>query len=313
MSESKDKVFDIERYNKKIEEKCKVSDYILFKTEIPNTDFIGELEIIQGNDSSPYAPTSNYFLTYGILHELLQLYNNTKRETFNYFCKDILKRKETDISELKKIVSKKEKIKEEHILGFDFSYPDFILSDTTKKYSRGSDIVNFSSCYNNIKIPMKILNVFLLKNISKKSVFLIKAPCLISTVIVDYIKLLTYIFKEVQIFKLVQDSFFKDSFHLILTNPNLERYDKIKQEVKNSIKNNIGDINQAYIKNIIKYSLNNNNQEFVIKIKEFTIVLEILIATYMLNVIKALKTSIANNYRDPNVWKHLDFYFSKCL
>lgn len=309
-------IFNIEASNKKLEEKCKTSDYILFETELPNTDFIGEVEVIAGLDSTPYAIISNYFLTYGILHELLQIYNNTKKETFNYFCRDIFDRKETNISELKKIISKQEKIKEDNIIGFDFSYSSFFSesNENITKFDKGSDMTNFSSCYNNIKTPMKIINVFLIKDIKASSIIIIKVPNIISTVIIDYVKLLSYIFKEIKIFKLVQDSFFKDSFHIILSNPNIERYNKIKADIKSSMKkNNIKNVDNLYIKSIIKYNIDSNNKEFSIKIKEFATVLEVLIATYMLNIIKALKISTTNNYRDPQDWYHLDFYFSKCL
>lgn len=309
-------VFDIEASNKRLEEKCKTSDYILFETQIPTTDFIGEIEIVQGNDSTPYASISNYFLTYGILHELLQIYNNIKKETFDFFTKKILERKETNISELKKIISKREKIKEKDLIGFDFGNPSFFINSKDKniKYNKGSDMTNFSSCYNNINTPMKILNIFLLKEIKTSNVIIIKSPNIISTVIIDYIKLLSYVFKEIRIFKLVQDSFFKDSFHIIVSKPDVERYNKIKIIIKNNIKkNNIRDIEEASVKNILKYTIDDNNQEFDIKIKEFANVLEILVATYLLDITKALRTSTMNNHRDPHYWKHLDFYFSKCL
>lgn len=307
-------IFNIELSNKKLEEKCKVADYILFESNIPNTDFIGEISLVKGLDSTPYALISNYFLTYGILHELLQIYNNINKDTFNYFCQNIFNRQETNISELKKIISKREKIKEENIIGFDFSDSNFFLNQKNIKYEKGSDMSNFSTCYNNIRTPMKILNVFLLKNLKENSVIIIKIPNIISTVVIDYLKILTFIFHEIKIFKLVQDSFFKDSFHVILSRPNINRYNQVKEDIKKNIKaNNIKNIDEEYIKSIITYDIEDQNQEFISKIKEFATVLETLIATYMLNIIKALKISTSNNYRNPNDWHHLDFYFSKCL
>ncbi|QKE44590.1 putative mRNA-capping enzyme small subunit [Yalta virus] len=316
MSDANIDVFDIEASNRRLEEKCKTSDYILFETQIPTTDFISDVEIVQGNDSTPYASISNYFLTYGILHELLQIYNNTKKETFDFFTKKILERKETSISELKKIISKREKIEEKDLIGFDFGYPEFFINNKDKniKYNKGSDMTNFSYCYNNISTPMKILNIFLLKDIKQENVIIIKSPNIISTVMVDYVKLLSYVFKQIRIFKVVQDSFFKDSFHIIVSNPNIARYNKIKTDIKNNIKkNHITDIEKSSIKNILKYTIDDNNKEFEIKIKEFANVLEILIATYLLDITKALRTSTMNNHRDPYYWRHLDFYFSKCL
>lgn len=302
---------DIDFYNKLLDDKCKTGDYILFQTKIPNSDFHNELELIVGKNSSVYVLVSNYFLTYGILHELLQIYNNIKKETFDYFCQNIFNRKEASISELKKIISKKENIKLENIIGFDFSYPDFFLNNS-KKYNRGSDITNFSSCYNNINIPLKILNVFLLKDIHKNNVIIIKVPNITSVAIIDFLKILSYVFSDIYLIKLVQDSFFKDSFHIILSNPNIKQYNQIKDELKNKFKKqNITNLDGYFLKSILKHN-DEKSGEFIIKIKEFATVLELLIATYMLNIINALQKSSKNSYRDSQDWKYLDFYFSKC-
>lgn len=314
MVDNKSNIFDIETNNKKLEEKCKTKDYILFETQLPATDFINKIEISEGINSIPYAPISNYFLTYGILHELLQIYNNTEKETFLFFTKKILDKNEMGISELKKIISKREKIKEKKIIGFDFGNDSFFIKNKNVKYNKGSDMTNFSTCYNNIHTQMKILKVFLLKDIDKDDVLIIKLPNIISTVAVDYMKLLTYVFKNIRLFKLVQDSFFKDSFHIIVSNPHIERYNKIKNEIKDTIKkNNIKDIEKANIKTLLKYEIDENNKEFNAKIKEFANVLETLIAAYLFEIIRALKISLTNNHREAEYWKHLDFYFSKCL
>lgn len=301
-------IFNVSNFNKIIQQKKKTREYILFDVDVPHTDFVKKIKISSGKSNISYPLLNNYFLTYGVLHEFLLLFNKVGSKIFNYFCEDIIKRPEITLEELKKIVCAKENISEKNFIGFDFSESDFFTE--VKKYNKGSDMTNFTNCYNTNNIKMEILNIFFLEKITKNNVIYIKFPNIISSLTSEYIFLLSYIFRKVKLAKLFNDSFFKDSFHIILSDVDLSRYDKIKGEMIKQMKlKKIENVKGLYINNLVEVDIELGFGDlFKSRVKEFGINLEILLASFYFDIIKALKDGKETNRRNEEVWKELDYY-----
>lgn len=296
-------LFNITTVIRNLEQKSNKKEAIYFDLIVPSTDFKPVIKIHSGNSSDPYFSISNYFLTYGVLHEFMQLYNSLNRETFEFFCGKILDRNEVDIKTITKFIVKQNNMNNDHIEMFDYSTSDFFLDKETK-FKKGGDMINLSACYNN-RVTPEILNIFLLKKVYKDSIFIIKLPNIISTVSIDILRIICYIFKNVRIMKLVQDSFFKDSFHIVAREIDEERYESIKQEIKKEI---IPAKNTKYVSRITNNVFDDRYIGFETGIKKFATELEILIATCLLHIAKLIKNSLETQDRDKTQWKYLDFY-----
>lgn len=287
-----------------LERKQKKNEMIYFDMNIPSSDFKREIKLKNGIVSDPYYPVTNYFLTYGILHEFIQLSNNIKKETFEHFCGKILDRYELGMDDFIYRLVKEEKYEKKHIQAFDFSGKGF-FTDKTFKVKRGSDLRNVSWCYNN-SIETKVLDLFT-SNVTEESVFVIKMSNITSIASIDIIRLLNYIFKNMRLIKLVQDSFFKDSFHIIISSPNIKRYEEVKREIKQGLSTVNKDKSLVFV---TKPSLYTDNEVFETYIKEFATQLEGLIASYLFHIISLIRSGIKDNHRNKDQWKYLDYYTS---
>lgn len=297
-------MLDIKEDIQILERKQKKNEIIYFDMGIPPSDFKREIKIKNGITSDPYYSVTNYFLTYGILHEFIQLFNNIKEETFDHFCGKILDRRELSMDEFIYRLVKEEKYQKKYIQSFDFSGKGF-FTDRNFKVKRGSDLRNISWCYNN-SIDMKVLDIFR-SSVTEESVFVIKMSNITSIVSIDIIRLLNYIFKNMRLIKLVQDSFFKDSFHIIVSSPNVKRYNEVKQEIEQSLSTVPKGKSLVFV---TKPSLSMDNEVFETHIKEFATQLESLVASYLFHIISLIRSGIKDNHRNKDQWKYLDYYTS---
>lgn len=304
MFKDKFDLFNIENIINVLKEKKNTNNYMLFQASLPHIDTYGKINIING-ESCANPIYGNYFLTYGILHEFLQEYNSINLDTFKYFSKNILEKQEQDINSLAKQISIEENINLEEIKKFDYSHKNFFVDN--KYFSKGSYIKNITYCYNNNKIYMNILDIFLIKNIHKKDKLLIKFPSIISQSILDNLKLIAYSFKKIIIFKNIFDSYFKDSFHVYAAEVVIDRYKEIQDIIINfKNKNNFPDT--MLIKQILdvkSYSVYQNYEDIL---KDFTLFLEIIIFVFLVNLSNLINLDKKLTHRSDNRWKMLDYY-----
>lgn len=296
-------LFNIENIINLLKTKKKTNEFILFQTTLPNIDSYGNINIKIG-ESCANPVYSNYFLTYGILHEFLQVYNNINLTTFKYFSRNILEKKEQDINSISKQISKNENENIANIKTFDYSHKNFFIDN--KYFSKGSYIKNITYCYNNGKIYTNILKIFLIKDVNKNTKLLIKFPSIVSQCILDIIKLISYSFDKTIIFKNIYDSYFKDSFHIYANNINVSRYLEIQNKFKLFKKEDINDINP--IRQILDINVNNTYQNYDNILKDFCIFLEIIIFVFLANLYNLIDQDKNLTYRNNSKWEHLDYY-----
>lgn len=300
-------LLSIENIDTLLTTKSYTQDYIFFEKALPKLDNIN-INIKEG-ESNPYVKITNYFNTYGLLHELIQIFNKTKKSTFKYFCKNILEKPELSIQSLADIIIKKKKLNKSHLVTFDFSHEGFFFEKEISQFYKGSDIKNITTCYNNNKISMKILEIFLNDNVIKDNIFLIKLPSIVSIAVIDVLKIITYIWDKTIIFKLIKDSYFKDSFHVICSGINIKKYNNIKKIIEEQIQaKGLKHLSKFKLESLLPFELTNTSKEFEKNIKEFSDCLENLISTYLYNLQLALTTDIPTAYRNENTWKYLDKY-----
>jgi hypothetical protein len=300
MFENKFDLFNIENIINLLKTKKNTDEFILFQTTLPNIDSYGNINIKMG-ESCANPVYSNYFLTYGILHEFLQVYNNINLNTFKYFSQNILEKKEQDIASISKLISKNDT----NIKTFDYSHKNFFV-DNNKYFTKGSYIKNITYCYNNSKIYTNILKIFLVKDVNKNTKFLIKFPSIVSQSILDSIRLISYSFEKITIFKNLYDSYFKDSFHIYAQDIKLNRYLEIQDKIKLFKTDNINDTYQ--IRQILDININNIYQKFDNSLKDFCIFLEIIIFVFLVNLHNLINQDKNLTYRNKNKWENLDYY-----
>lgn len=303
MFENKFDLFNIENIINILKTKKNTDEFILFQITLPSIESYGNINIKLG-ESCVSPIYSNYFLTYGILHEFLQVYNNINIKTFNYFSKNILEKKEQDIISLSKQISKNQNENPNNIKTFDFGHKNFFSEN--KYFSKGSYIKNITYCYNNNKIYTNILKIFLVKNIDKRTKFLIKFPSIVSQSVLDIIKLISYSFEKTTIFKNIYDSYFKDSFHVYADGIKISRYIEIQNKIKLFNKNNINDI--YTIKQVLDININNKYHHHDNILKDFCIFLEIVIFVFLGNLHNLITQDKDLTYRNNEKWENLDYY-----
>lgn len=308
MDIDKNKLFNIKNIIDTLKEKKISNEYFLFQTQLPYlSDKDVEIDIKEG-PSNPKITHTNYFLTYAILHELLQIYNSTNNDTLVYLTKNILERKEISIDNLLDIFIQTHNLKKKDFIKFDYGHDGFFFNKD--KFNKGSYIKNITYCYNNSYIFLKLLNIFLIKDIKKENKFFIKLPSVISIAIIDILKLLSYIFKKTIIFKAIGDSFFKDSFHIYCDDIDVDRYNEIKQNIMIDFKKK----NYNFEKNIyLSKILNNQNNSnislnFELIVKNFSLLIEILIFVFLSNLKSLILETKQNAYRDEKNWEDLNYY-----
>lgn len=304
-------IYDIVKINQYVDEKILLKDFIFFEQVLPKIDSIDTIEIQEGH-SFPHIINTNYFATYGILHEFIQMYNKIEKKTFDYFCRKILEKKELDINTLAKIICNREKKNIENIKTFDFSHPDFFIQTQHQNFHKGSDLKNVTFCYNNTEIYMNMLNIFLEKKLHKDMIFLIKLPSIINCVNIDILQILCYIFDNTILFKIIKDSFFKDSFHVICSNINLNKYETIQSQIKTQLqKKKIKNLNSHHLQLILPSKTTNTVSTFQQSLQEFSFQIINIILTYFFNLQSTLQKDISYASRNEQNWKYLDNYYNK--
>lgn len=307
MDIDKNKLFNIKNIIDILKEKKNTEEYYLFQAQIPNLidkDFTID---IKDGPSNPKVTNTNYFLTYAILHELLQIYNSTDNDTLVYLSQNILERKEISIENLLDIFIKKNKLKKDEFITFDYGHKGFFFNK--EKFNKGSYIKNITFCYNNNNIFLKLLNIFLIKDIKKNNKFFIKLPSIVSIAVIDILKLLSYIFKKTIVIKALDDSFFKDSFHVFCDDVDVEKYNEIKKYIMKDFKNKNFDFKKhMYLSSILNNQSNNISLNFDIVIKNFSLLIEILIFVFVSNLKNLILESTRNAYRDEKHWEDLNYY-----
>lgn len=306
MDIDKNKLFNIKNIIEILKEKKITKDYFIFQTQLP---YILEKDFhinIEEGPSNPKIINTNYFLTYAILHELLQIYNSVDNKTLDYLTQNILERKEINIKDLLDIFVKKHNLKKNDFITFNYGHEGFFF--TNEKFNKGSYIKNITYCYNNNFIYLKLLNIFLLKDIKKENKLFIKLPSVVSIAVLDILKLLSYVFKKVIIFKAIDDSFFKDSFHVFCDEVVLERYNEIKLVLIKDFKNK----NFNFEKNMFLSKILNNNNNITLNfekiIKKFSLSIEILIFVFLSTLKNLIIESTKNAFRDEKHWEDLNYY-----
>lgn len=302
-------LFNIENIFNFLKTVKKSNEYAIIKTEIPKYQSNYIFRIKKGI-SIVFCFYINYFLTYGILHEFLQLFNNTDEELFDYYCRDVFNKEDINEIDLVGLVCTEYKIAKNNIIYKNFQSENKFFR-LKKRFKKGSYIQNITSCYN-LFIPAEILNIFLLPKKELKQNFLIKLPNISSEFIIDVIKLLTNIFQRTILFKSVYDSFFNDSFYILCLDIHEPSYLKISKEIQENIDSNNIDIKKDYIKNLFLNNYENNNLDinnnFIIELKSFFFNIEILIANFLNKLIKNLNQDSKLTIRNPKNWNSLDFY-----
>lgn len=295
---------NIDNIIKLLKEKKKNKDEILFQVELPNIDNLDTLNIKYGK-SNVYIKICDYFLTYGILHELVLLYNLLKKDYFEYFSQNLLNKNEENIVDLKKYLIKTYNLNE-NIIVYDFSYNNNFFFDKSH-FKKGSEVFNITYCYCNNYIKAEILKVFLLKKITSDTIFLIKLPSITSIAILEYLKILSYIFLRINLIKLVNDSMFKDSFHVICYKINIERYKIVYEKLKHINTNNLHNL---YLKKIF-HSINLDNYENLeTSIKNFSKLLFMNVFNFISYITKSIEKDKKIAQRQYENWKLLDEYFN---
>jgi len=309
------KLKDIKTITKILEEKKTLKETILFKTSLPSIDGISASDLDLEFGPSTYSTTDSfYFLTFAVLHEFLQLFNerdSTNKELRNYLFENIVERDEKPLSIVMKDLELK--IKETHL--FDFSHEGFFMKDKKINFKKGSELKNYSYCYNNTGISSEILKIFLLKDeiIEKEANFgfLIKFPSIISIAITDTLKLLSYIFSSVIIFKQTEDSFIKDSFHIICKGMNVKKYKFIRSHISKLISEKhktLDDLSNLYIRQLLTYKLNDKIQDYNEILRKFTLGVQLLICIFLTKLTDSYKIDIRTADRNSVNWFELDYY-----
>lgn len=309
------KLKDIKTIIKILEEKKTLKETILFKTTLPSIDGISAFDFdLQFGGSTYSTQDVFYFFTFAILHEFLQLFNerdSTNKELRNYLFDNIVERDEKPLNIVMKDLDLKPK--ETHL--FDFSHEGFFMKDKKINFKKGSEMKNYSYCYNNTSISSEILKIFLLRDeiIEKESEynFLIKFPSIISQAITDTLKLLSYIFESLIIFKQTEDSFIKDSFHIICKGLNKNKYKFVRSHIlklMNEKNKNLEDLPNLYIKCLLAYKINDRIREYNETIRKFTLGVEMLICVFLMKLTDSYKTDLITADRNSINWLELDYY-----
>lgn len=303
------RLLDIDDVIRILSQKKELKEFIFFEKTLPIIDSDLTIRILKG-DGEAFGTYFTYFHTYGILHEILQIFNKIGTDLMKHFCRKILEKPEMDINTLKTIISKKYIIPDKKILVYNFGHNNFFINNK-QKYNKGSDIKNNTACYNNNIISMKLLEMFLLKEVYHDTVFLIKFPSIISISVIDSLKLLSNIFKKTIVFKLMDDSFFKDSFHVLCSELNINNYNKIKKEIKSYLETNkIKNLESINLKSIIKMRISDDYKYFENSLKEFGKCIQTLVSTYLIELFINLSRDIENASRNDKKWENLDNYYN---
>ncbi|CCU55717.1 mRNA capping enzyme small subunit [Choristoneura biennis entomopoxvirus] len=172
--------------------------------KLPNVNNIQNIKPKYNNNSSPKA----YFnIIYHLISIVIEIQDTYKlNDNIGYFTKydELKKKNKTD---------------------YDFSYNNLFISDFKLEKS-GSSMKNWTNIYNTTDVTLDILYP-LTKKHDKIS---IRLPCVISTTVIHYLYLLSYIYDSVTLIK--EDLWLNDSFVVICNNLKINNYNNIKTQLK---------------------------------------------------------------------------------
>ncbi|AKS26325.1 putative mRNA capping enzyme small subunit [Diachasmimorpha longicaudata entomopoxvirus] len=277
-----------------LKKKWMTKDYIYFKTNLPSLSLGVSDIVIEPGASDVNIRNTDFFLTYGILHELIQIYNTMTDGLFEFFCVNILdKHIQSDslVTQLYTLLQSK------NIKQFDFTQKKFFREQT--KFKRGSELKNITNCFSNTRITKHILDVFGL-NINLDNIFLIKLPTLTSVCITDYLKILSSVFAKTVILKSVDDNMFCDSFYVLCLEPDVEKYSLFSSKLKTPKEG-------MYLRSL----LSKTTTEYPIfqdTIKEFAKTLHYISFNFITELIKLLEKGAEERLRTNEGWQVFDDY-----
>lgn len=315
MEVDSNKLTDIKNIVKILEEKRGLKESIFFQALLPSIDGISGSDFSLSFGASNYSTKDTfYFLTFAVLHEFLQLFNDrdsTNKEIRNFLFENIIERDEKPLD----VVMKDLKLKTDKTFLFDFSNKGFFMTDKKINFRKGSELKNYSYCYNNNNITSEILKIFLItENVidaSQDFNFLIKFPTVISTVLNDALKLLSYIFSSVTVFKQTEDSFIKDSFHVICNGIDVKKYKFIRKHISKCLHDkNLGieDLSKNNIERILSTNIHDRYQDFNKILAGFITNIELIIFSFLTKLTDSYKLDLKSANRTNSNWEELDYY-----
>lgn len=318
--DSQIKSFNLDDIYQLLKRKKKLNQRVLIQITLPKIDGILDSDIdINFGPSNIVSNKQNYFETFGILHELTQIFNKKdleNRKSRDFFFKDILNKKEINIDNLAKLINEEMSFNKQNIKGekvtqftFDFGHKDglFIEEYQNKSFKKGSEIKNITYCYNINIIPATMLELFLLsdKELGDRDIrFIVKFPSIISSSVSDVLRLLSSTFNSVKVFKSVNDSMFKDSFHVICEHINKEKYNIYRNVIRSKTKD--VDLKKNNLKSLL---VRKEKKVFEDVLEDFSKILISIIYIFISEIIKSYQENLRLTNRDEEDWKVFDYYY----
>ncbi|AAG02799.1 putative mRNA capping enzyme small subunit [Betaentomopoxvirus amoorei] len=177
--------------------------------KLPSVNIIQNIKPKYYNNSSP----KSYFgIIYHLLSIVIEIQDTYKlNDNIGYFTKydDMKKKNKTD---------------------YDYSYNNLFKTDIKLEKS-GSSMKNWTNIYNTTDVTIDILNP-LNKKHDKLS---IRLPCVISTSVIHYLYILSYIYESVTLIK--EDLWLNDSFIVKCENLRTNNYNNVKSQLKTIVFN----------------------------------------------------------------------------
>ncbi|CCU56313.1 mRNA capping enzyme small subunit [Mythimna separata entomopoxvirus 'L'] len=177
--------------------------------KVPNVNIIQNIKPNYNNDSSPKAYFSIIYHSLAIVIEIQDTYK--LNDNIEYFSKydDLQKKNKTD---------------------YDFSYNNLFKTEFKLEKS-GSSMKNWTNIYNTTDVTLDILSP-LYKKYDKVS---IRLPCVISTSVIHFVYILSYIYNSVTLVK--EDLWLNDSFIVICEDLRKNNYNDVKNQIKTIVFN----------------------------------------------------------------------------
>lgn len=265
--------------------------------ELPKITEVRNILIVSGPSYSKTIFTP-YHLTYGAIHEIMQLIYSRGTETFLYYLGPIYKKEEKDFD-----IFLDEK-QNDKIYSLDLSYRNkFLTRIIEQRNISGSNIKNETYTFCNTLITFKILKpIFKIKN---ETTILIKFPTITAVAVQHAIELYAYICGKVYLFKHKKDSFLKDSFCLYGVQIDHKRLSEVRNLLK---KSGISDYNR--IENNLLMSVFDEriqcNKCFESSFRTFNYDVILSVFVLLVDIICNIKKDSEKRKRTMEQWKVLD-------
>ncbi|CCU55411.1 mRNA capping enzyme small subunit [Adoxophyes honmai entomopoxvirus 'L'] len=175
--------------------------------KVPNVNCIQNLKIKYDNNSSPKAYFNIIYHLISIVIEIQDMWKFND-DNVNYFTKYDNFKKKTQVD-------------------YDYSYKNLFRSGFKSLEKSGSSMKNWTNIYNTTDVTLDIIYPLT----KKHDEISIRLPCIISTAVIHYIYLLSYVYNSVTLIK--EDLWLNDSFVVKCKNIKINNYDVVKNQLKN--------------------------------------------------------------------------------